>query len=563
MGRKVWLFSIVVAVVTFAVFSPTLYNDFVNWDDAAYIYKNRMIRSIDGQFIKWAFTSIVSGNWHPITMISHAVDYKLFGVNPAGHHLTSILIHSINSSLVFILSWKLMTLSLLRVEGSEKPWCENGQKSSIIVAALTTGLLFGIHPLHVESVAWAAERKDLLCALFFLLSLLSYLRYTRGGRGWLFYALSLLAFIAALLSKPMAVTLPVLLIIADIYPLRRWQGIRSVVLVEKLPFVLLSALSSIIAISTQSAGGAIGSLENYSILTRILIAARAYIFYLVKMVLPTGLAPYYPHQATVSLAGAPFLASLTLCIVITVLSFLLYKKYRMVAAAWAAYFIMLFPVSGIVQIGAQSAADRYTYLPSIAPFLLVGIVAGIVLKRLFKGRVLPAGITALVVISVIFAPLTIKQISVWQNSITLWSHEIALYPDNVPIAYTNRGIALGGLGKIDDATADFSRAIEIMPNHVLAYYNRAKAYSMQRRYNDAVTDLTIAIRLNSSYAGAYFNRGAAYANLGKYPEAITDFKRVISLEPNATEAYQNISKAYALMGDSKRAAEYSERARGR
>ncbi|MBE9527672.1 MAG: tetratricopeptide repeat protein [Proteobacteria bacterium] len=565
MSAKTWLLAVVVAALTFAVFYPTLSNGFVNWDDPTYIYKNRMIRSLDAEFIKWAFTSIVSANWHPLTMISHAIDFALFGENPAGHHFTSILIHAINSLLVFVLSWRLITYGLARVAGNEQSVCEAGKKSYPLVAALVAALLFGLHPVHVESVAWAAERKDLLCALFFLFSFLGYLKYREGGaRSTLFYVLSLLALAAALLSKPMAVTLPVLLIIVDIYPLGRRPSVRSVV-IEKLPFFALGLLSSVITLITQSAGGAMGSLETYTVISRVLIAARAYPFYLVKMALPTNLAPYYPQQGTPSLAGAEFILSILFVTVITVVSYVLYKKrLRLVAALWAGYFVLLLPVSGIVQVGAQSAADRYTYLPSIAPFILVGVVAALVLEKFFKRKLLPAAICSVVVITVMYAPLTVRQIAVWKDSITLWSHEIELWPDSVAIAYTNRGIALGGKGKLGEAKADFTRAIEIMPEHAEAYYNRAKAYGMERRHDLAIADLSIAVQIRPMHAASFFNRGAEYANLGRYPEAIADFERVAEIAPRgAAEAYRNISKAYSLMGDTERAAIYAERARRR
>jgi tetratricopeptide (TPR) repeat protein len=563
MSAKTWLLAGVVAALTFVVFLPALSNGFVNWDDPTYIYKNRMIRSIDAEFIKWVFTSTVSANWHPLTMISHAVDYAIFGDNPAGHHFTSILIHAINSLLVFVLSWRLITYGLARVAGNEQPVREVGRKSYPLVAAFVAALLFGLHPVHVESVAWAAERKDLLCALFFLLSFLGYLKFREGGaRSTLFYILSLLALVAALLSKPMAVTLPVLLIVVDIYPLGRRPSVRSVV-VEKLPFFVLGFLASVITLMTQSAGGAVASLETYSALSRVLIAARAYLFYLGKMALPVNLAPFYPRHGAPSLATAEFLLAAIFVILITAVSYVLYKKkFRLFAAIWAGYFILLLPVSGIVQVGAQAAADRYTYLPSIPPFILVGVVAAIVLKRFFKSKLIPAAVCALVVITVLYAPLTVRQIGVWKDSVTLWSHEIELWPDTVPIAYTNRGIALGGKGKLDEAKADFTRAIEIMPTHAEAYYNRAKAYGMERRHDLAIADLNVAVRLRPADASSYFNRGAEYANLGMYPEAVADFERVAEIAPQrAAEAYRNISKVYSIMGDTERAVLYGEMAR--
>ncbi len=544
------------AVVTFAVYLPALGNGFVNWDDPTYIYKNPMIKSLDAALFKWAFTSVVSGNWHPLTLLSHAIDYAIFGPAPFGHHLSAIVIHGINTALVFLLSIKLICAT---------EWA-GGYKARAITASLTAALLFGLHPLHVESVAWISERKDILCALFFLISLCCYSSYAlkrrAGEKGGLLYALTLGSFVLALLSKPMAVTLPVVLLILDIYPFGRLADSRAgetarTVILEKIPFFALSAATAVTAILTQKAGGAVGSIDAYPLVSRLAVASRAVIFYLYKALWPVKLAPYYPHPGKVGFfTSIEYAGSLLLIIAITAAAILLYKRYRVVAAAWAFYIVTLLPVAGIVQVGAMSGADRYSYITTLSIFLIIGLFVSLICEKLFKGRLLACVVVTAIVMALPLGALTVAQIGVWKDSVTLWSHEISLYPDSVPIAYTNRGIAYGTRGNFTDAIEDFTRAIEIQPEHAKAYFNRARAYSETGKQRLALTDLTTAIELKPRYANAYFNRGTAHANLGQYKEAIEDFLAVTELSPGALEAYAHAARAYALLGDDGKAAYY-------
>lgn len=570
------------AVVTFVIYIPALGNGFVNWDDPTYIYKNPMIKNLDLAFFKWAFTSIVSGNWHPLTLLSHAIDYAIFGPAPFGHHLSAVIIHSINTALVFLLSLKLIRSSLPGWSASTSADGAGDYKARAITASLTAALLFGLHPLHVESVAWISERKDILCALFFLISLCFYSSYAlkrrAGVRRVRLYVLSFCAFLLALLSKPMAVTLPVVLLILDIYPFGRLvlgksagaggdsgSGINAArtVLIEKIPFFALSVITAVITVLTQKAGGAVGSIDAYPLVTRLAVASRGIIFYLYKSLVPVNLAPYYPHPGKVGFfTSIEYAGSLLLIIVITAAAILLYKRYRVVAAAWAFYIVTLLPVVGIVQVGAMSSADRYSYITTLAPYLLLGLFVSLICDKLFKGRLLASVAVITAVTALSLGALTIKQAAVWKDSLTLWNHEISLYPDSVPIAYTNRGIAYGTRGNFRLATEDFTRAIEIKPDHAKAYFNRARAYSETGGHLLAVADLTTAIGLKPRYVNAYFNRGTAYANLGRYEEAIEDFLTVAELQPMALEAYSHAARAFSLLGDEGNAAYYYNLSRG-
>jgi hypothetical protein len=377
----VWAMALVVAFITFMVYFPTFNNDFVNWDDNVYVYENQGIRSIDFWFLKWSFTAVVSSNWHPLTMFSHALDYALWGLDPWGHHLTSIIFHTFNTLLVFILVVRLSEYRRAGETGISSDFAGPGKKA--LIAGIVTALLFGIHPVHVESVAWVSERKDVLSAFFFLLSVLAYLKYTssRDSKRSIFYGACLILFIMALMSKPMAVTLPVVLLILDCYPLGRLTlggGLRGArwLVIEKVPFFVLSLLSSLITLWAQHTSGAITTLGVTPLTTRILVAMRAYVFYIYKMVLPTDLAPFYPYPRTVEFFAVEYSVSFILLIVITSLCLWSSKRNGLFLAVWFYYLVTLIPVIGIVRVGLQAAADRYTYLPSLGPFLLAGLGAG-------------------------------------------------------------------------------------------------------------------------------------------------------------------------------------------
>ncbi|MBE9531887.1 MAG: hypothetical protein IME98_03685, partial [Proteobacteria bacterium] len=280
-SRILWALAIIAAVVTFLIYLPVLDNGFVNWDDPYYVYRNPNIRSLD---IIWAFTAEVSSNWHPLTLLSHSLDYALFGLNPKGHHLTNILLHSINTFLVAILFFRLTMLGLKDEKSSKTLFA--------LTASLITALFFGIHPLRVESVAWISERKDLLYALFYILSLITYITYAirvknneAGAKG--FYAAALILFALSLMSKPMALSLPIVLVIIDIFPLERTNirelfGKKKMVLIEKIPFVLCSIFSAIVTLWAQAGSGAMSTLEGAPLASRLLISLRAYSFYIYK-----------------------------------------------------------------------------------------------------------------------------------------------------------------------------------------------------------------------------------------------------------------------------------------
>ncbi|MBI2413898.1 MAG: tetratricopeptide repeat protein [Deltaproteobacteria bacterium] len=538
--RPILIAAMCVAALTFLVYLPSISNGFVNWDDPGYVYKNPNIRALD---LKWAFTAVVVGNWHPATLLSLTLDHSIWGLNPLGFHLTNAIVHSLNALLAALLGSALYPYK---------------DRRGAVISGLLAGLLFGLHPAHVESVAWVSERKDVLSAFFFMASALFYIRYARG-KGAACYGLSIAAFILALLSKPMAVSLPIVLLIIDFYPLERFKaGSFKKAITEKIPFFVLAGVSAALALWAQKVSGALSSLDSIPLLQRIPIAFRAYAFYGYKLFVPVDLSPFYPLPFDNGLFEPWVIISIILFAAITIFSLVMLKRRKSLAAVWAYYVTTLLPVIGLVQVGAQAAADRYTYIPSLSLFILIGGAAGYLASknRSAFGVIIIAGLT----ITSVFSYLSIKQIGVWKDSVTLWSRGIALYPESAPVAYTNRGIAFGQAGRVEEAIRDLSRAIEIKPNMTEAYYNRALGYSFAGRNTDAIRDLTEAIRLAPAYVDAYHNRGVAYASLADYESAIEDFKKVTELNPSYGPAYLMLAQAYLRAGEKEPAIESFRRA---
>ena len=553
-----------VAIITFVVYLASLRNDFVNWDDNSYIIENPYIRSFNIDFLRFAFFDFYASNWHPLTWISHAIDYAIWGLNPLGHHLTSVILHAVNTFLVVLL--------IMRLQETAKGTMPGGREASVpnergmLITAGVTGLLFGLHPVHVESVAWIAERKDLLCALFFLLSIAWYVKYaTALGSGPVDhpvrsrfvrkeYLLSLCFFMLALMSKPMAVSLPVVLLLLDWYPLRRLHSGTTALtaFVEKLPFITFSLISSILTVLAQRAGGAFASMDVIPLSTRLLAAARAVVIYLWKMIMPVDLLPFYqyPRHVTSFILTGYFLAAV-MVIGITVLCVILAKKNKLLLSVWGYYCITLLPVLGIVQVGSQFMADRYTYLPSLGPFLVFGLVLAWLsgkMRALSEGRlIVVAGNTIAILAAVSMTYLTIRQIGIWENSFVFWNHVITKEPEKVPIAYYGLGTSFQQAGLYDRAIENYDKAITLDASLYQVYNNKGALYGILGQYGKAIECLNkaIAIHPNSS---AYNNRGLTLYFVGQYDNALEDYNRAIELDQRFADAYFNRGSLYLITG---------------
>lgn len=522
--KALLVFAASVALFTFVVYLPSLTSGFVNWDDPAYVYENTDIRSFDFNFLRLIFTTAINGNYHPLTTISYAMDYGVWGLRPFGFHLTNNLFHAVDVFLVFILFDNLLGL-LLKENSLSKT---GGAETERLLGASFAALLFGLHPLHVESVAWVSERKDVLSAFFFLLTLLSYLKYTgeRSLKKPRYYLLTLVLFGLGLLSKPMLVTLPVVLLILDYYPLHRLGGDLPARLREKAPFFMLSFASGVVTIWAQSTQGAVMSGAMLPLLWRMDIAVRAAVFYLQKTVIPVNLAPFYPFPYKEEFFNHVFWTSATVLAAFVVLAVVMaIKKRRLIPGASLYYIITLSPVIGLVQVGAQSGADRYAYITLLGPFFLAGAVIFSVGRRF---GIRPA-IAVIVLISVCLSVLTVRQEFVWKDSVSLWSREIAIYPDRAPRAYQMRGLAFQDRGDFKAAIEDFTAAVMLQPEYAEAYNNRGVAYRMSGSYGLAVADFQKAISINANLAAAYYNLGAAYSDAGETYPAIEAFRKAEEL----------------------------------
>jgi len=510
-----------VSLVTFLVYLSSLQNNFVGWDDNFYVFDNPHIRSFNVDFFRWAFLDFYAANWHPLTWISHALDYAIWGLNPMGHHLTNSILHSVNTFVVVLMIMKLCEI-LKRTTINNGLSTSYLNDRSILIIGGVMGLLFGLHPLHVESVAWVSERKDLLCALFFLLSIMTYVKYVsvlydrtdpKTSVLQFFdkrYLLAIGFFILALLSKPMAVSLPFVLLILDWYLFERIRSLKTfwIAFVEKLPFVALSLLSSVITIFAQKSAGAIASMGEITLSTRMLVAAKSLITYICKMILPLNLIPFYPYQKNISILALEYLLATVLVIGITVVCIVTVKKSKLWLSVWICYVVTLIPVLGIVQVGAQSMADRYTYLTSLGPFLVMGLLVAVVSKKVGmlrrQGLILkPLGTMMVFFAFVSMSHLTFEQIGIWKNSITLWSYIIEKEPERVPLAYKKRGTVFYEESQFDKAIEDYTKAIALDQKDAQVFVNRGLAYLKIAQIELAIPDFRRACEL-----GDYFGCNA-------------------------------------------------------
>jgi len=559
----------VVAVTTFFVHLSAVQNGFLPlWDDSEYILDNGFIRSLDRTFVEWGFARFYASNWHPLTWLSHALDYRLWGFAPAGHHLTSVVIHAINAFVVTLLAMRIFELH--RAHAPRATGTSLSGRTGILIAGCVTGSFFGIHPLRVESVAWVSERKDLLCGLFFLLALWQYLNYAahraqaaeskRRARNA--YIGTLAMFVLALMSKPLAVTLPPVLLLLDWHPLRRIVSMRTAVtmVVEKLPFFALSLAAGVMAIVAQKSTGAVMPLDVSPLSTRFIVSLSSLALYLQKTLLPAGLSPYYPYPEHVSLTSPEYSVPLLVVAAITVSAVLCARSQRAWLALWAYYVVTLLPVLGILQVGAQKMADRNTYLPGLAAALLAGAAAAKLAAMVASSRrnrralelVLLAAGAALVVSC---AALTIVQTRVWHDAFAFYDRIISLDPTHAFAAYNDRGVSFSAIGRYDDAIAEYDKALAIKPDFVPAYSNRGWAQGQQGAYDSALEDFTRAIALRKDYVEAYNNRGVIQFNRGLYAKAIDDFSAAIAVSARSTRAFYNRAIALRRSGQPDRAIE--------
>ena len=513
------------------------HHQFLNLDDNGYVTSNPHVAGgITGENVIWAFTSLdeVTGNWHPITWLSHMADVQFYGMNPRGHHLTSVVIHAISSLLLL--------LFLFRCTGSL--W-----QSSFVAA------LFALHPLHVESVAWVAERKDVLSAFFWLLTLLFYAEYVAKRKPAL-YLLSLFSFVLGLMAKPMLVTLPIVMLLMDFWPLQRYRhggeelgecrvsGRITACIKEKIPFFIFSFLSAVITIYAQNKGGAIKSLDVIPIGLRTENALLAYIKYIAKTLWPRNLAVLYPLSPSIPLWQA--IGSLLVLLFFSAAVIRARHRRPYLVAGWFWFLVTLVPVIGLIQVGCQSMADRYTYIPVIGLFIIVAWGAADLTRNLRHQKVVLA-LLAGVVISA-SAALTWQQLGYWRDNISLFRHTLQITDGNYLIN-NNLGIALAEKGDLDAAIREYQTALGINPNYADAHYNLGNAFIKKRDPDAAVREYRETLLINPNHADAHYSLGAALANKGDLDAAIREYRVALRLNPNDAKALTNLGVALANEGN--------------
>jgi protein O-mannosyl-transferase len=515
-----WLVPVlclVLAAMSFAVFGQTLRHEFVDFDDDLYITENPMVaRGLTRKGIVWAFTHVHSANWHPLTWLSHMLDCQLYGLHPGGHHLTNVIVHTATVIALFLVL-RQMTGALWR---------------SAFVAAV-----FAIHPLRVESVAWVAERKDVLSGLFFMLTLGAYVRYARHPWSSARYGLVVLLFAMGLMCKPMLVTLPVVLLLLDYWPLQRTESEGRLVL-EKLPLLALSAASGVATLLAQT--GAMPSIKSFSLPVRLANALASCMVYLGQMVWPAGLAVFYPYPHNglppweVALAG-------TLLAGLSAVTLWQRRKQPWLLVGWIWYLVMLLPVVGIMQVGSQAHADRYTYLPQIGIYVAVTWwVAQWQVSRMVLGGLM----TAVLVVLMVCAR---QQTAYWQNSETLWTHTLACTTDN-DIAQNNLGNALRQIGRLDEAITHYQNALLIRPDYAEPHNNLGSILGQLGRTDEAIAQFQMALQINPDFAEARYNLGNAFLRKGKVDEAITYFQEALQSKPDFAEAHNKLGNALQQRG---------------
>ncbi len=526
-SRLLWLAALL--FVTYLVYMPSLDNAFTNWDDNYYVTENAVVAH---PTLHALLTTPLGGNYHPLTMASLALNYYLSGPQPFSYHWLNLLFHVANTALVFFLVWRL----------------SGGRLWTTVV----TALFFGIHPMHVESVAWISERKDVLYALFYLLALLAYLRYV-GTRRMVWLGATWGAFVLSVASKPAAVVLPLTLLAVDYFKRRSFRG-RGVWL-EKAPFFAVSAAMGALTVAAQKAAGAVAAPQQWTFVQKILFASYGTVMYVVKLFLPFRLSAIYPYPTVEGAPlGAQYYVAFAAVVVLLPLVVFLFRRNRAVLFGLAFFFINIVLVLQFFSVGQAVMADRYTYLPYIGLFFALAWwlderpgprVAGVPVRQ-----ALGVVFVALAVVSLV---QTWRRCDVWQNSGTLWNDAIAKYPGQVVDAYNNRGYYYLAESRYPLALADFNEAIALNPKVARVWVNKGSVFAEENKNDSAYVCFERAIELKPDYPEALSNRGGIRSRRGDLAGSIADFSRAIELQPTFRDAYNNRALVYFKMGEYEKA----------
>ncbi len=531
------------AVVTFW---PGVNGDFLNWDDRDNVVNNPGVHGLGRAQVQWMWSGVILGHYIPLTWMSFGLNYVLGGLNPRGYHVLNLLLHGANAVLFFLIARRLIALA--RPGG-----VESGSVSLSLGAALAA-LLFAVHPLRVESVVWITERKDVLCGLFFLGAVLAYLKAVESDtldRRW--QLVSLASFAAALLSKAAAMPLPAMLILLDVYPLRRARGGAGWrrILVEKIPWAILGAAGALVALRAVYTGTAVTEYARYGLGARLAMTAYTFVFYPARWFWPVELMPLYELPPEIRLLAPRFLLPALAFLGVTAVLVSLRRRWPAGLAAWVASILMLLPISGAVHSGHQLAHDRYSYLSGLGLALLFG--GGLTWLLTARAR---ARVSAVIVRSVAAGAVLVvlvlaigawDQSKVWQDSETLWRWATGMDP-KCAICWNNLGTSLTDQKRHAEAEAAYRRAFELRPNRASVANNIATALYGQQKYAEAEEMLKLALKLDPALTGALMNLGALRAQQGRYADALTYFRPAYARDPNFGELAKNFAQALTLEG---------------
>ena len=526
------LICVALAVVVFAVYLPVRNHQFVKYDDNTYITDNHRVRyGFSWRSVREAFNSGYASNWHPLTWLSHMLDCQLFGLRAGPHHLTSVFFHVANT-LLLLLILKAMTGAL---------W-----PSAFVAAA------FGLHPLHVESVAWVAERKDVLSTFFWLLTMWAYYRYAKRPNP-VQYAFIVILFAMGLMAKPMVVTLPFVLLLCDYWPLERWGKTKvKWLIVEKVPLFALSVVSGIITFVVQRSGGAMPAVEAVNFRMRLTNAVVSYVVYIVKMVWPSRLATLYPHPLdkipiiTVVFCAAVLIALTAACVYFG-------RRYRYLVFGWFWYLGTLVPVIGLIQVGAQARADRYTYIPLTGLFVIIAFgvkelaAKGPTLKRFF--------VSASFVVLAVAVVLSRMQLRHWRNSGTLFEHTLKVTTNNW-WWHNNYAIILSKSDRLVEAMTHFGESLRIRPESVVVHTNLGNALVRTGKINEAIEYYRRALELDPDFAESHYNLAVALSKQGDKAGAISEYRQAAELDPTHSDALSNLGSELARKEQFEQAVEF-------
>ncbi len=523
----------------------------MNWDDELNLTDNPYWRGLGWRQFRWMFTVLHGGHYQPLSWVSYAIDYRLWGLDPFGYHLTSLALHAANA----VVFW-LVAMELLR---AAEPPGASASEDGVRLAAAAGALFFAVHPLRVESVVWASERRDVLSGLFFLLTILFYLRAVRAPvRRCAHLAAATLCFALSLLSKAWAITLPAVLLVLDAYPLRRLGAGRPPwpVLREKIPFALLAASAATLALLAQQVE-AMRPLGQHGIIARVAQAAYGLCFYVWKTIVPLDLSPLYLLEMPLDPTEPRYVLALAIVVAAAAALVAVHRRAPWLVAAVACYVLIVSPVLGFVQSGQQKVADRYTYLACM-PFAVLA-AAGVGRAAAAwppAARRSSAAVGAGVLLAL--GILTTQQTRRWHDSLTLWTHALALDPASY-IAWTNRGVVRQLAGDLEGAVEDYDSALAANPGHAEAYKNRGTARAARGEVDAAIADYDVAIRLKPGYADAYVSRGASREAKGDLAGALADYAQACALDAGHARALYGRANMRATRGDLRGAiADYSE-----